>query len=698
MTYQFGDFRLDPAERRLTREQLPVSLTPKAFDLLVYLVERQGKLVEKSTLMSALWPDTIVEEANLAFQISALRKALGDGGEGEGLIQTVPTKGYRFVAAVTTTARPKDVEKAPSAAWRWLAATVLAVALYFGFKHFFAPPAARTTPDAAMRVVPLTTLRGSESWPEFSPDGTQVAFTWDGGVSGANEQVYITLVGGGGSRQLTSDPRFSYSAPSWSPDGRQIAVGRCLSEHCDIRLLSPLGGQDTKFNDSRLVGKPAWSPDGRLLAAALAPSSVAQGAGIFLLPVAGGDVRRLTGPAVAGFDHSPAFSPDGRSLAYVSCVDTDGSDCDVFVTAITPAMKVSGTPHRVTHDAGKVRGLAWTASGTALVYGQAGAVDKLYRVSVASDGAPARLEIAGFGATQPATSPRGDLLAFKHNALNLDVYKLRAGRPPEPVVTSSFADELPAVSPDGHRIAFCTSRSTETYEVWVSSADGSGAQQLTHGPGFWQCSPHWSPDGKAIAFNSQGADRHWHIWTIDAEGGTPTQLTSGPGSDQIVATWSQDGAWVYFSASGAIWKVRLTDRHAEQVTKAIVRKGETAAYAAESADGKELLYQVGTEISEGAVVALPLGGGAPHNVVPCAWNDAFADSIQGFYYAGCGEGRSRQVHLLDRRTGRDRVLFALDAWDGPIFGMPISPDGSNVYYTKDVSPHSDDLMVIENFK
>jgi len=98
--YQFGAFRLHPAERLLLRGQQPVSLTPKAFDLLVYLVEHEGRLVEKSTLIAALWPDTIVEEANVAFQISALRKALDDGAEGETLIQTVPTRGYRFVGVV----------------------------------------------------------------------------------------------------------------------------------------------------------------------------------------------------------------------------------------------------------------------------------------------------------------------------------------------------------------------------------------------------------------------------------------------------------------------------------------------------------------------------------------------------------------------------------------------------------------------
>jgi hypothetical protein len=76
--YEFGSFRLDSAERLLLRAGQPVPVTPKAFDLLVYLVDHAGRLVTKQTLMSALWPDSFVEEANLTFTVSALRKALGD--------------------------------------------------------------------------------------------------------------------------------------------------------------------------------------------------------------------------------------------------------------------------------------------------------------------------------------------------------------------------------------------------------------------------------------------------------------------------------------------------------------------------------------------------------------------------------------------------------------------------------------------
>src|SRR5687768_10306867 len=76
---EFGPFRLDIGERLLRRDGQPVALTPKAFDLLAYLAKRPGHLVEKAALIGALWPNTVVEEANLSYTVSALRKALGDG-------------------------------------------------------------------------------------------------------------------------------------------------------------------------------------------------------------------------------------------------------------------------------------------------------------------------------------------------------------------------------------------------------------------------------------------------------------------------------------------------------------------------------------------------------------------------------------------------------------------------------------------
>src|SRR6266404_5290199 len=99
--YRFGPFSLDAAERRLLRDGDPVSLAPKVFDTLLVLIEDAGRLVAKNALMSRLWPDTFVEEATLARNISDLRKALGESAGEARYIETVPKTGYRFIALIT---------------------------------------------------------------------------------------------------------------------------------------------------------------------------------------------------------------------------------------------------------------------------------------------------------------------------------------------------------------------------------------------------------------------------------------------------------------------------------------------------------------------------------------------------------------------------------------------------------------------
>ncbi len=99
--FEFENFRLDPLQRLLQRNGCAISLTPKAFELLVVLVGRSGKLVEKDELLRTVWHDVTVEEGNLAVMVSHLRKALGDDPEKHQFIETVPKHGYRFVATVT---------------------------------------------------------------------------------------------------------------------------------------------------------------------------------------------------------------------------------------------------------------------------------------------------------------------------------------------------------------------------------------------------------------------------------------------------------------------------------------------------------------------------------------------------------------------------------------------------------------------
>ena len=98
--YEFGPFRLDPGERRLCREGQPITLRAKIFETLCVLVEAYGHLVDKDELIKRVWPDAVVEEGNLAHNISALRKTLGEPATGQKYIETVPGRGYRFAAGV----------------------------------------------------------------------------------------------------------------------------------------------------------------------------------------------------------------------------------------------------------------------------------------------------------------------------------------------------------------------------------------------------------------------------------------------------------------------------------------------------------------------------------------------------------------------------------------------------------------------
>jgi DNA-binding winged helix-turn-helix (wHTH) protein/TolB-like protein/Tfp pilus assembly protein PilF len=203
--YEFGPFRLDVAERLLLKDEQTISLPPKVFDTLVVLAENSGRLVTRDELMSRLWPDTFVEEATLARNISDLRKALSEASGGQRFIETVPRHGYRFTASVRQPLEAVDLTiEAPSESQEisqqeisaepvvdekvepqsldleskigkkqyWLsrpaalAALGLLIALAAGFSFFVISKSSHTKPEASTQsiaVLPLNYLGGEES-------------------------------------------------------------------------------------------------------------------------------------------------------------------------------------------------------------------------------------------------------------------------------------------------------------------------------------------------------------------------------------------------------------------------------------------------------------------------------------------------------------------------------------------------------
>src|SRR5262245_43832101 len=232
LIYEFGAFQLEPDERRLLHDGKPVPLTPKAFDTLVMLVERAGHLVEKEELISALWPDSFVEEANVAQHVWTIRKTLGEADNGGPFIETVPKKGFRFVTPVVrrsgrdeespagavvgtlptpTLARGSSADyvvKPVKSHWNRVVVAlglllILTIALLGLYELMTRSPAKSR---ATLKIVPFTSFPGIKAWPAFSPDGKQIAFAWTG-EKGGRFDIYVQLIGGEGPPlQLTTNP------------------------------------------------------------------------------------------------------------------------------------------------------------------------------------------------------------------------------------------------------------------------------------------------------------------------------------------------------------------------------------------------------------------------------------------------------------------------------------------------------------
>jgi hypothetical protein len=222
-----------------------------------------------------VWPDTFVEEGNLAKNISVLRKQLGEGEDGRHYIETVPKLGYRFLADVTevvVNGRGIAAEEASIAqtldnrgktarsglaaialthprVTRWLlTAGVFLGALSWGTIWFHSSRTAEDRSGVPNKSVPFSSFAGTETNPSFSPDGTQIAFAWDKDT-GVNFDIYVKPIGVETPLQLTSNPAID-DFPSWSPAGGTIAFYRHSQEATQVYAIAATGGPEQKLSES----------------------------------------------------------------------------------------------------------------------------------------------------------------------------------------------------------------------------------------------------------------------------------------------------------------------------------------------------------------------------------------------------------------------------------------------------------------
>ena len=567
-------------------------------------------------------------------------------------------------------------------AWRWAPAAVLVLAL-LGVALWFMKRRAAPLPQPS--VVPVTTYPGSQIDPSFSPDGKQIAFSW-GGEKGDKFSIYVKLLGETNALRLTTSPTGD-SYPAWSPDGKRIAFRRAGS-HGGIYTVSALGGAERKVAGIVSGYQMSWSPDGKWLAMAV---NTQEDRGIFLLPVEGGEPRRISNPKPPAFDHSPAFAPDGHGLAYADC--TSRYSCDVYVQELGSGYLGQGSPRQITRQGVAIPGLTWSRDGGSLIYSashSAATLPYLWRTGIDGRQPPQRLEVAGPMAVAPSASPTASRVVFSRSLSDYDIWRYHMNGGMEPFIVSSLHDSGPQFSPDGTRIAFESDRSGEAMEIWAAQADGSKPVQMTNGPGRYQGSPSWSPDGRWIAFDSQGQDGHWGNYVMDAAGSAPRRITFGP-SNEAMPFWSRDGKWLYFRSDRTrrqeIWRVPFAGGPQEQVT----RNGGYTAY--ESVDGQTLFYTKGRGGSEPLFARL-LSGGAERQVLPSIYVKSFFPVAEGIYYIGPWSGEYFPLEFFQFSSNSSQSLAKIGRWVGE--GLSVSPDRKTILFARSVN-NGAHLMMIENF-
>jgi Tol biopolymer transport system component/DNA-binding winged helix-turn-helix (wHTH) protein len=701
--YEFGEYRFDGNSRLLQSSGRVIPLTPKGLDLLLLFLDNQGRALARDELLRSLWSDSFVEEANLSFQISSLRKALGD--DGAKYIETLPRHGYRFncpVRAVASTsyALPGAESAAQNATdvsaqarvrpvrWRWYALS-LPVAATLAFAFWFSRGGSpQRDGNSEIMPLPITSFPGFQREPSLSPDGTQVAFSWDGPERN-NFDIYVNLVGAGSPLRLTRDSAADRS-PAWAPDGHSIAFLRYSSDvSAGVYVIPALGGRERKIADVAVgntaeggISNLAWSPDGRHLVLGCVPPGFSSSV-ICSVFAQTGEVRPITAGAPSIGDFSPKVSPDGGSIAFIRLAG--GAIGDVYVQSMDRDFMARGDSRRLTFLSTAVRGVAWTSNGASILYsagplcGLSGIYAVPFRTNWIQRASALRESPFGESAVALSASVRGKIV-YARSFEDPNIWRTElfsdAVREPRLLVSSTMIDATPDYSPDGKQIAFSSNRSGYD-ELWIADSDGSQPIQLTYSRIPNTSDPRWSPDGKRIVFNAVSAGES-DLYMIEVGTGVTKRLTDTK-ENEVETRWSRDGRWIFYS-SDKTGRFELYKMAAEGPGRPVQITRQGGLNPVESPDGRFLYYARNGD-SPSSLCRVPVEGGVEEKLLDgLSYSLNFVVSGDRVYLLSLGDKpETSALEMYDLKTRTRKRLLSVDK--GWYYGMALSPDQHWLSYT-----------------
>lgn len=594
-SFRLGEHIVQPHMNRVARGDREIHVQPRVMDLLLYLTARRGEVCSRYEIAENVWGHADVGEEVLSTAIYKLRKALGDDQKNPRHLQTVRKRGYRLAADV-----PLDPsEDSTSDNSRGKGATegetrlkqigfitlplTLALLVWSMFMGSVRPGGYDTSMSSPHRITPLTSLPGVESEPAISPDGSMVAFVWSEADRGASD-IYIKHTDAETLLQLTNDNARN-TGPVWSPDGTQVAYVSVTESGSRIMVAPAVGGVPRLLATARgNVERVDWAPDGETIAYAERPYG-GQSSRVVLRNLSTGLAAELTSPELPGDDDlNPKYSPDGRLIAFVRrhngaydeirVVPSDRSMLDRSISSLT-----------------RVRGYDWSRDGRSIAC--VGVVDGMDATWCIDLSMSTRTWIPGIprGARDISLARSSKRMVFSQYRCDTNIKRVLWDAPSGVSVpaNSSYADDHPAVSPDGKQVAFVSSRSGAP-QVWISDLTGGGSQQLTRFDGCFVAFPRWSPSMDRIVFAASPSGNRNVFVVRAAEGATAKPIFRG--GNALPVAWSRNGESVYVaveeSEDWAIWRVHVDSLGGQGEAVRVAAQG--AFFGEESLDGRYLYF------------------------------------------------------------------------------------------------------------